>query len=278
MTRKDYVWEFEDQPLTSGTQTFALNLQYVLKKTKTRNSTVCDRFNLSRTQFARLISGRSHPKPHIVAGLESMFGIDARILTHRIVESDEREMVGYQRISGILDDLGFFERSEQAKDFLDPDENTPEEGIYNIWFNRVFVPGEFYKTLVRIGRVKGVKSFEMRDYRGDWADLPESDRPIKKHIGICFRLPEGFSALHFIPNSNVNLYSTYRRISWLRSDRYLGLGMWTFSSNDVDQRIQRLAVEKVPDSASSILQAMRGIGVCTQDELPDFGRQHLLRS
>lgn len=278
MTRKKYVWDFESEPLTLGTQTFAQNLEFLLKKTGTRNATVCDELNLSRTQFSRLITGRSHPKPHTIAGLEKMFGIDARILTHRIVECQPAEMTGYQRISSVLKDFGFFNESNQGSGFMEPDETSPEDGLYKIWFDRVFVPGEFYQSMARIKKVNGVKSFEMRDFRNDWAGLPDPGGAIKKHIGICFKLQEGFSTLHFIPNSNVNLYSTHRRISWLRSDRYLGLGMWNFSSNGLDQKVQRLAMEKVADDPKSVIQAARSIGVCNQDDLPDFALEHLLKA
>jgi len=274
MNSRDFVWVFEDTPLTEGTRTFASNLEFLLKTTGTRNGSFCEHFGISRTQFSRLISGKTHPKPHIVAGLQELFNVDARVLTHKIKATEATGQSCYDAFSEFLNSQNFFTDSDQPRGFMQPTERDLPDGLYNFWFQRVFVPGELYRTIAQVKTTGGIKSIELRDFRGDWVHLPDMPGPLKRHVGICFRQPEGFSALHFLPGSDVNLYSSYRRSSWLRPDRLIGIGLWSFSSDSVNRHVQKLAIEKLPRDLRIAKASIRKIGVCMPEALPEFAKEH----
>lgn len=269
------VWEFEAKPLTSGTKTFANNLCTLMKTSGIKITHICDELHISRTQLSRYMNGLSYPKPHTIVEIGRVFGVDARILTHRLIPAANKITGGYSNFANALSDGGFFINSPNKKlDFMTPDQNTLEEGLYYCWQTSVAFPGRTYKSLVQVKTVRGLKVLEARDLSGGCPDDIQHTTGLRKEMGICFQLEGGFSVLSFVAGSDLNYYSSFQRQSWLHSNRFLGVGFWTTSGDCSNRSLQAIAMEKAPNKFGAIKRFARETGFCEESDLPDFSRRH----
>jgi len=272
---ENYEWVFEDKPLSMGTKTFGINLSALVNSSGMRVTQLCNELQISRTQLSRYINGLSYPKPHTLVQIGRVFGVDARILTHKLFAAPRaKENGGYAGFTDVLCDNGFFAKSNQDCEFMVPDQRTIEDGLYYSWHTSIAAPGRFYRSIVQIKTKKGVKIFSSKDFKNDWSEHPEASSGIKKEIGICFQLTNGFSVLNFIPNSELNYYSSFQKHSWLHTHRYLGIGFWTISGHRSQPHLQAIALEKATKCFKDIVHFSRRIGFCKKNDLPEFSWKH----
>lgn len=272
--KRRYEWAFDDEPLADGTKTFGRNLQFLIQRTGVKNSNICNHLKISRTQLSRFINGLTYPKPHMIVALSELFGVDARILTHKLKQRDFTFGQGYRDISETLSKLGFFRNLVQKPDFMVPDQRTIEDGVYSLWYRPVLQPEFCYRSLAQVKTVNGARVIEQRDLKGHWSEYPNSGHPTKREIGVFYRSAEGFSGLHFVPNTDIHYCSSFKRHGGLRSDRYLGTGFWSVAGARHATWLQPIALEKLPVGIVNAVQLRHNIGFCSKEELPEFVREH----
>jgi len=234
-------------------------------------------------QMRRFLNGESFPKPHQLQRICSYFGVDARILTHRLTQSQLDQI---ERFGGIKSTTGRNAAIKEAADYVgdldalfEPSHELPD-GLYEILSRSLFQPGVLaqlhvqVKTLSKARVVRGVtpkRFFEA--YSGYVGEASHRQREVR---GLLLRQSETFS-ISFFHNDPRRMIGSFFFAPSIRPDLAAFEGIYTLTRAERAgmPRVTRCLMRRIAPSCRALIAAAHRPQFIPFDAAPDEIRKVL---
>lgn len=229
-------------------------------------SELARQLGVNRTQFNRYLSGESFPRPDVLDRICAFFDVDARIL----LEPFDKLGAGGAIVTGpfLSDFLG--------KGVLNISEDDFPSGFYR-FSRRSFVnEDQFIVGLVyvfRETRATYVRGFEARGAMRQQG-LPENARS-REFRGFVARQEDAITLTISRRNAMTGSFNYLSRVSSFENNFWVGYVTRTVRENPAGHRIERMVYEHLGHETGKVLQAARGTGFHTADELLPYHKRLL---
>ncbi|MBQ0804077.1 helix-turn-helix domain-containing protein [Sulfitobacter sp. HGT1] len=226
---------------------------------------LASRLGINRTQFNRYLSGESFPRPDILARICAYFKLDARILLEPLSEitpqpptfghyMSEFLVSGTNAIPQNVFPSGFYRFSRRS--FIDHD---------------LFVIGLVF--VFRTGNATFLRGFETTKAMR-MQSLPTS--PIYREFrGVVLPQEEGLAIIAGRKNGMTSSFNYLGRTASFGNNFWAGYTTRTIPEVTAGTRATRLVYEYLQQDTATVLNAARGKGFYTIEDIPPFHRRLL---
>lgn len=244
---------------------FGANLR-LLSRRYASISELSRQLGINRTQFNRYLSGESFPRPDVLDRICDFFKVDARVL----LEPVENLTKGGAVLNGpfLADYIG--------KGLNNIPEDYFPSGFYR-FSRRSFVnETQFVVGLVYVFRSEEqtyVRGFEAREALRQQG-LP-TDARAREFRGYVARQEDGVTMLISRYNAMTCSFNYLSRVASFQNNFWLGYVSRTVPEATMGTRAVRMVYEHLGTHAGEVLDAARGAGFRTEDELLPFHKRLL---
>ncbi len=244
---------------------FGANLR-VLSRQYASISDLSRRLGINRTQLNRYLSGESFPRPDVLDRICTFFNVDARILLEPVDTLTTNTQVLNSPF--LADFLG-----KSAVHF--PEDIFPT-GFYR-FSRRSFIDStQFIVGLVHVFRDNGltfVRGFEAREAMRQQG-LP-CDARAREFRGYATRQEEGIALIISRHNAMTCSFNYLSRVASFENNFWVGYVTRTMRETITATRVTRMVYEHLGRDLGTVLDAARGTGFHTEEELLPFHRRLL---
>lgn len=229
-------------------------------------SELARQLGINRTQFNRYLSGESFPRPDVLDRICSFFDVDARILLEPVNSFNPRGSL----MTGAL-----------LKDFVgsgvdDIPQDVFPDGFYRFSRRSFLSETQYVIGLVYVFRSEGhtmVRGFEAREAIA-MQGLP-MDSQSREFRGFFARQEDGLIALISRRHSMTCSLNYLSRVASFENNFWVGYVARTVRETATGSRAVRMVYEHLGRDFRKALQAARGAGFVSKDDLMPFHRQLL---
>ncbi|THH39222.1 XRE family transcriptional regulator [Aliishimia ponticola] len=222
--------------------------------------------DINRTQFNRYLAGESFPRPDVLARICDFFDVDARVLL--------------EPVSNLTMSQSVLEGPELREYFgtgAHPNEAQFPSGFYRFTRRSFFAPESYVIGLVRVWRNSQeqcfVRGFEAREAIRQ-QDLPMTPE-YREFRGHILRLEAGIGFVIARRQAQSASYNFLAPVPSFENNFFAGYVSRTVPESVDSERIVRMVYEHLGTTFRRALEAGRGTGLVTEEQIPNFTRRLL---
>lgn len=244
---------------------FGANLRH-LSKQYPSISELSRQLGINRTQFNRYLSGESFPRPDVLDRICTFFKVDARILLEPVTNFENKRQILNGQILDQFLGQGVSSLSEQSF----------PSGIYRFSRRSFIKENQYLIGLTYVFRSDGVtyvKGFEPKEaMRHQGLD---SDPRTREFRGYVTRQDDGVALIIARRGAMTCSFNYLARVASLENNFWVGYIARTVREVNGGTRATRMVYEHLGGKFSDILNAARGSGFGSADDLMPFHRRLL---